>query len=377
MNRLILIGNGFDLAHGLKTSYKDFIHWYMHGCFKKAFDEMEYLDPLIKINRGNAYLRDANARYEYVETYLSNFAQNDLSITSSFGWPTERDNRQLYAVDFKSDLLRQLLKSSSIAKWVDIEGIFYEQMILLLDGKEEDQAKEQSLKKLNESMRSIIIELQKYLIEIEASEKIISYNDIINSKIDVKDIQSKPIKIRNSMNRPFETSSPKEILMLNFNYTNTISSYIKNLGSKTPTTTFIHGELNNLDNPIIFGFGDEIDGRYVDIENSRARGWFEYIKSFWYLKTNNYRDLTTFIDSDEYQVVVLGHSCGLSDRTMLQMIFQHDNCRSIKLYYHGDKEKNNFKQTLHEVARHFKDKGLMRRRIVSEENSERMPQYND
>lgn len=28
MNRLVLIGNGFDLAHGLKTSYKDFIYWY-------------------------------------------------------------------------------------------------------------------------------------------------------------------------------------------------------------------------------------------------------------------------------------------------------------------------------------------------------------
>jgi len=26
MNRIILIGNGFDLAHGLKTSYKDFIN---------------------------------------------------------------------------------------------------------------------------------------------------------------------------------------------------------------------------------------------------------------------------------------------------------------------------------------------------------------
>lgn len=28
MNRLVLIGNGFDLAHGLKTSYADFIYWY-------------------------------------------------------------------------------------------------------------------------------------------------------------------------------------------------------------------------------------------------------------------------------------------------------------------------------------------------------------
>lgn len=28
MNRLVIIGNGFDLAHGLKTKYEDFIDWY-------------------------------------------------------------------------------------------------------------------------------------------------------------------------------------------------------------------------------------------------------------------------------------------------------------------------------------------------------------
>jgi hypothetical protein len=28
MNRIILIGNGFDLAHGLKTRYADFIDWF-------------------------------------------------------------------------------------------------------------------------------------------------------------------------------------------------------------------------------------------------------------------------------------------------------------------------------------------------------------
>ena len=28
MNRLVIIGNGVDMAHGLKTSYMDFINWY-------------------------------------------------------------------------------------------------------------------------------------------------------------------------------------------------------------------------------------------------------------------------------------------------------------------------------------------------------------
>jgi len=27
MNRIILIGNGFDLAHDLKTKYENFIDW--------------------------------------------------------------------------------------------------------------------------------------------------------------------------------------------------------------------------------------------------------------------------------------------------------------------------------------------------------------
>ena len=35
MNRIILIGNGFDLAHGLKTSYANFIDWYWNEWGKR------------------------------------------------------------------------------------------------------------------------------------------------------------------------------------------------------------------------------------------------------------------------------------------------------------------------------------------------------
>ena len=46
MNRIVLIGNGFDLAHGLNTSYKHFICWYLnqwgnhllHGIGKEVSD---------------------------------------------------------------------------------------------------------------------------------------------------------------------------------------------------------------------------------------------------------------------------------------------------------------------------------------------------
>lgn len=43
MNKLILIGNGFDLAHGLKTDYNSFIKWFVTKCFREATFEVSAL----------------------------------------------------------------------------------------------------------------------------------------------------------------------------------------------------------------------------------------------------------------------------------------------------------------------------------------------
>lgn len=51
MNRLIIIGNGFDLAHGLKTSYCDFIHDYLINCLVFAERNFNFKDDLIEIQK--------------------------------------------------------------------------------------------------------------------------------------------------------------------------------------------------------------------------------------------------------------------------------------------------------------------------------------
>ena len=48
------------------------------------------------------------------------------------------------------------------------------------------------------------------------------------------------------------------------------------------------------------------------------------IRTFKYSKNGNYRDLLRFLNSNDFQVCVYGHSCGLSDRVMLNEIFEHD-----------------------------------------------------
>ena len=47
MNRIILIGNGFDLAHGLKTGYGDFIYLYHNSINNRYIDCYEYCIVLI------------------------------------------------------------------------------------------------------------------------------------------------------------------------------------------------------------------------------------------------------------------------------------------------------------------------------------------
>ncbi|WP_394341236.1 AbiH family protein [Pedobacter namyangjuensis] len=41
LNRLVLIGNGFDLAHGLKTAYTDFLLCYLKRSFTYAGKDQE------------------------------------------------------------------------------------------------------------------------------------------------------------------------------------------------------------------------------------------------------------------------------------------------------------------------------------------------
>lgn len=56
MNRIVLIGNGFDLSHGLPTNYESFIQWYWEQCGKNLLQGLgkEVSDGLcsFKINDG-------------------------------------------------------------------------------------------------------------------------------------------------------------------------------------------------------------------------------------------------------------------------------------------------------------------------------------
>ena len=109
---------------------------------------------------------------------------------------------------------------------------------------------------------------------------------------------------------------PDHIMLLSFNYTKTVHLY----HNQNFFLNYIHGELDKPQN-IIFGYGDEIDENYQALKNLNDNGCLCNLKTIKYLETDNYRNALAFMASAPYQVCIMGHSCGNSDRTLVKSNF--------------------------------------------------------
>ena len=71
----------------------------------------------------------------------------------------------------------------------------------------------------------------------------------------------------------------------------------------------------------------------------------------------------------------MGHSCGNSDRTLLNTLFEHENCVSIKpFYYQKDEENDNYSEITQNISRNFTDMQSFCDKVVNKTLCEPMPQ---
>ena len=398
MNRLVLIGNGFDLAHGLPTSYQDFINYYWDGRFE--------------------YLRNAF-------TSVSKAKLCELTVTTSLSWYNFFQQGPSILYEYKgaelffelckrgickatmTPLFERIHKSIETKGWVDIENDYYE----LLKKYVLENAPEEQIDALNTELHDLQELLLMYLKSIkifdiiakgEICQKIYGvfktsdislggqnalkehiesafkhediewrwlselYENSSLSKGNVDEYRMKYEKNPNILNEetpPMELMLPNHIMLLNFNYTYTADLYCKK--GYIFTVNQIHGDLNN-PKSVIFGYGDELDNNYKAIVDKNENMFLGNIKSIKYLEADNYRRLLSFIESEPYQIVIMGHSCGNSDRTLLNTLFEHKNCVSIKPYYYlKDDGTDNYIELIQNISRNFTDMKLMRDKVVN------------
>lgn len=334
MNKLVIIGNGFDLAHGLKTSYKDFVLWYINKKFKTK-DRHEDGD-LITISTNYIYVA-----FKSLDEY---FRRIDYQF-------------KVNTIDNFFDLILNQMKENDF-NWVDIEKKYFDQFATqiapILRNYFAGEIRDKDIKsifELNKSLDKIRTELILYLKNIEVKEK----NDSI-VKI-FQDVSSELIE-------------NEKVKFLNFNYTSTIEKYQYIFNKECCSVNYIHGNILDEKNPIIFGYGDESNEHFEKIEKLNNNELTRNLKSFSYLTTSNYKDLFKFLDSDEFDVHVMGHSLGLSDRLLLNHIFEHKNFNKVQLYFYEYEKDgvvvNDFFQKTQELSRHFKldAKHKMRTKVV-------------
>ena len=374
MNRLVIIGNGFDMAHGLNTSYMDFINWYWDKRIETFAGNTSLVseDCLCKlIIKNNPNISCWNV-FAFMNSYFKDIRGN--RNCSGFDVIKYIQNKsEIFSIDY-SKFFGTILQSIETKGWVDIENDYYK---LLKETSKSDCG--YTVRELNEQLAYLQKKLIEYLHTIGTNQDIKELRDAIIDYFDPADFSTEgrkkalediglDIKSFGEVEYNYEERNkliPKRIMLLSFNYTATAKMY----SNFNLDFNYIHGDLVHPEN-IIFGYGDELDKDYQTILDMNDNELLKHVKSVKYLETRNYHNMLEFLMSAPFQVVIMGHSCGNSDRTLLNTVFEHENCVSIKPFYHKWEDgTDNYLDIVQNISRNFNftNMRLFRDRVVNKE----------
>lgn len=355
MNRLIIVGNGFDLAHGLETSYTSFIANLIEHSIKAKRDtgssnEIFNIDLglVIKYSEilGNTSIRDPDLAY-LTKKLIEN-------------------NEILRVLISPSDFIIDIVNSISNNRWVDLEYTYFKNIVKCNERNLESDSVSHKIDLLNNQWEGLKNALVKFLTnKIETNYTDIKYNEFFYEKY------------RNLVDVDSDNSGASEKTLINnhyfinFNYSITYRRYLnpKDLDKCIDIHGLLHIEKEN----VIFGWGDDTHPLYKKIEELNDNRYLKHTKSFSYLNSRKYKKLMSIISGSPFEVYIFGHSCGLSDRTMLESIFNSKNCTQIKIFYHENSKGNDYQNKVIEISRHCPDKVGLRKKIISFEDCKNMP----
>lgn len=417
MNRIIIVGNGFDLAHQLATRYEDFINWYWEdrgsylvGSFGNHID-----DGLCSFKLKEEV---GLAGWYYVWGWYYRISPRDYSLRELV--EHAKSDTKVCNFEMHSIFFTEICKSIEEKGWVDIEAEYYRML---------NSVYLSSPEKLNNEFAIVRTKLIEYLTSVQDSninDSIVNqatrdcmmapfcaneisiegrakWNEFLKCRIEDEDL-SDTIKLYgesetrkrvrqvsefkkaqrgqidnmgigsiNGNELPSAMLYPDRIMLLNFNYTKTADMYMPADEHHFPIN-HIHGHLDNPDS-VIFGYGDELDNKYQEISSLNNNELLKNIKSIRYLEDVNYRNVLEFVESAPYQIYTMGHSCGTSDRTLLNTLFEHPNCVSIKpFYYQNDEGQDNYIEIVQNISRNFSNAQKMRDRVVNKTFCQPLPQ---
>jgi len=379
-NLIIIIGNGFDLAHNLPTSYNEFANHIIK----------DIIVPNI-IDRGNLPIhslikKGVFEKLEYNKLFGVKVNDQDLQrLIVQY----QRDNNSKNFIDLlfeNTNVIKELISNKFLGKlfanqyenWFDIEQAYFTELINIFQ-----KSKDSKSSKFNESEKKEIYELNENLKEIK--ELLVKYLKNINTKTRIAELFFEDLNdtLESYCNDRFKDENTKAILegrkkvlpnfyIVNFNYTNTIQSYFPTLPAKL---NYVHGSLYNKD--LIFGYGNDKHRKYGEIKDSGEDEYLKYFKTFEYTNNQNYsnvyREALDFFN--DYDVAILGHSLGQTDKTLLKEILDNPKCQRIHLYKRSDlnddkeEQKKSFVTLVYALGRIIDRDSDLRKKLLNYQDS--------
>lgn len=359
MNRIILIGNGFDRSLGVPTGYGEFLSY----LFKKEATRL--LETGNGISKGRGYfIENEVLEASFSQSYLVSDLDEQLK-EANFDYVQYSDrlkkNPNTITTKWKNPFVNFLFNQYQQLNWVNLEKDYFNYLC----------GANRKIALLNEGMEFLLDEIHNYLISFS-----ISYNHRQHGYFK-RAFFSNALMFDPSVNDWIDNSNSFDdnVIFINFNYTNFLWALLKsNLLLDKSEIYQIHGRLSNRQG-LIFGYGNENHPEYTRIEGLEDNRYLKYIKSSHYAKSSDYQGVLYHLDKD-YEVYVYGLSCGLSDQVLLNEILESNNCKQIRIFYHGTLEKNNFTETYNNISRSFKDKSKLRKKVITIRGSDSIKQFN-
>ncbi len=190
MNRIFIIGNGFDKAHGLATGYKDFIdsYWtnvsyHIYNGYKRWMAEhygglchpSPYEDEFVLFEvfgdkqyktSDPSYPQSCSTPYDEVRKLIAMFNDGNNS-----------DYDGSVRLTFKNKFFEHISSRCSLTNWVDIENEYYGKLKELLA---EDDAviRNEKVRALNRDFDAVKKRLENYLTQVVDEAKVEQFPSI-------------------------------------------------------------------------------------------------------------------------------------------------------------------------------------------------------
>lgn len=325
MKNVLVIGNGFDIAHGLYTKYIDFYNFC--NAIKRVINDKKEIairedikEELLK----SEFMKSTANIINNKKIVNDDILEKMIKICKNNYWLNCIEERNL----------------SNDPHWCDIEGVIADEISkfsYVTKKYSSTKLRPQALMNESREIISIYKKIMNYTQEKQSfkanvylfKEKLLSDLNDLTWMLEI--YLSKFLNRKSKTYKFFETLNIDYII--NFNYTDTYNKLYK----KNIPTHFIHGKIRNNDKDamnMVFGIGDSInedDNNYEFIEFQK------YYQRIIY-KTGN--DYAKWLDNDEIMnIFIFGHSVNEVDGDIIERLItrKHTN---IYIYYYDQQALN-------------------------------------